>query len=160
VSSSCPAVPALPSSDALQNTPVSQPGKHHTSGLPMRPLERRRSLTTWTLPRAVPAPATTALASLAANLGRSQSARAAPAVPPRAAPAAPQDDLFWPVRPVSARRIPTQAARAAAKRRRGERPSAADHAPPPTGSTGSTPAPEQSHNSLSAGQIPSFARSG
>src|SRR5207248_1888780 len=112
------------------------------------------------LPRAVPAPATTALASLAANLGRSQSARAAPAVPPPAAPAALQYHLFWPARPVLARRIPTQAARAAARLRRCARPSAADHAPPPTGSTGTTPAPEQSHNSLSAGQIPSCVRSG
>src|SRR5215471_5608253 len=118
----------------------------------MAPLERQRSLPTWTRHRAVLAPATTALALPAATLGTSQSARAAPAVLPHAARARREIDLFWPVRPGSARHIPTPAARAAARLRRCERLSAVDHAPPPTGSTGSTPAPEQSGHSLSAGQ--------
>ena len=77
------------------------------AAVPMPLLERRRSPPSRTPPSAVPAPATTALASLAASLVRSQSARAAPAVPPLAAPAAPQTDLLWPARPASARRIPT-----------------------------------------------------
>src|SRR5258708_1643545 len=87
------------------------------------------------------APATTALAALAASQGRSQSARAAPAFPLRAALAAQAIDLWWPVRSASAQRIPMRAYRAAAWRRRPARPYAAGHAPLPGGSTDRTPAP-------------------
>src|SRR5215471_1373227 len=90
---------------------------------------------------AVLAPATTALAALAASLGRSQSVRAAPAFPLRAARAGLPIDLWWPARSASAQRIPMRAYRAAARRRHPARPYAAGHAPLAGGSTDRTPAP-------------------